>query len=289
MKEKKTIDVRPRGKMAVMLPAFLAGALFISSLMLAADKLRFFGGTSSPSDSFQTASGDTASSGVTNASLDLSGTGGYHAIASSAGPAVVKIESKVQSGGGVSRQQSYRQQGELQTSGTGSGFLYDASGYIVTNEHVIDGADRIEVSVQGYDLPFQAEVVESRYDLDLAVLKITGDQPFPFLSVADSDQTQIGASVIAIGNPYDLDFSLTTGVLSATERQISIPDEQGTRSYEHLLQTDTAINPGNSGGPLLNLRGEVIGVNTAVNAEAQGIGFAIPASTLHTVLDSIKK
>lgn len=89
---------------------------------------------------------------------------------------------------------------------------------------------------------------------------------------------------MAIGNPYDFDSTVTAGVLSAKERPIQIDDEQGTRYYKHLLQTDTAINPGNSGGPLLNVNGEVIGINTAVNADAQGIGFAIPSSTVSSVL-----
>ncbi|WP_409346466.1 S1C family serine protease [Paenibacillus sp. MBLB4367] len=280
MEDHRPTDVTPRKKMAVVVPAFLAGALFIGSFMLIAAKFNNSG--EAPASSPSAAAGNPAADGVTTASLSLNANGGYHAIASAAGPATVKIEAKVNARTGGFRQQA-------QTSGTGTGFIYEKSGYIVTNEHVIDGADEIMVLVQGFDQPFQAQVIESRYDLDLAILKISGDRPFSALTIAESDQTQIGESVAAIGNPYDLDYTLTTGVLSATERKITIPDDNGTRDYEHLLQTDTAINPGNSGGPLLNRNGEVIGVNTAVSAEAQGIGFAIPASTIRSVLDSIIK
>jgi S1-C subfamily serine protease len=98
----------------------------------------------------------------------------------------------------------------------------------------------------------------------------------------------MGDWVIAIGNPYGFDHTITVGVLSSNEREISITDSSGTRNYQHLLQTDASINPGNSGGPLLNLNGEVIGINTAVSAQAQGIGFAIPSSTILEVLDHLK-
>jgi serine protease Do len=101
--------------------------------------------------------------------------------------------------------------------------------------------------------------------------------------------TSVGDWVVAIGNPYGFEHTVTVGVLSAKERPIAIPDQQGTRNYKHLLQTDASINPGNSGGPLLNLNGEVIGINTAVSSQAQGIGFAIPTSTINGVLDSLMK
>ncbi|WP_394358181.1 S1C family serine protease [Paenibacillus violae] len=120
------------------------------------------------------------------------------------------------------------------------------------------------------------------------MLQIQGDKAFPALKIGSSDNTEVGDWLVAIGNPYDFDYSVTTGVLSAKEREISIDDTQKTRNYKHLLQTDTAINPGNSGGPLLNLNGEVIGINTAVNSEAQGIGFAIPSSTFSSVVDKLK-
>src|SRR5690606_38342844 len=122
-----------------------------------------------------------------------------------------------------------------------------------------------------------AQVLGTSYELDLAVLRVVNPKgsSFSALKLGDSDESKIGDWVLAIGNPYGFDHTLTTGVLSAKERPITIQDEQGEHVYELLLQTDASINPGNSGGPLLNDKGELIGINTAVNAEAQGIGFAI--------------
>jgi len=127
-------------------------------------------------------------------------------------------------------------------------------------------------------------VVGADFDLDLALLKLDAGRDLPFLPLGNSDQIRVGNWVIAIGNPYGLDHTVTTGVISAKGRPITVSDRQ----YENLLQTDASINPGNSGGPLLNLRGEVVGINTAINAEAQGIGFAIPTSTVKRVLEDLK-
>jgi S1-C subfamily serine protease len=110
----------------------------------------------------------------------------------------------------------------------------------------------------------------------------------PAMPIGNSDNSQVGDWVVAIGNPYNFDYLVTAGVLSAKERSISINDPQGVKNYQHLIQTDTAINPGNSGGPLLNINGEVIGINTAINANAQGMGFSVPASTISSVLDKLK-
>ena len=220
------------------------------------------------------------------------GTNSISQITKASSPAIVKIETKVKqtntSGNRRNSLQQGSQSGDTIENGIGSGFIFDDSGYILTNEHVINGADEIDVYVQGYDTPFTATLLGSSYDLDLAVLKIQGDKAFPALKIGNSDKAEVGEWVVAIGNPYDFDYTVTTGVLSAKEREISIDDDQGTRNYKHLLQTDTAINPGNSGGPLLNLNGEVIGINTAVNAEAQGMGFAIPAGTISSVVDKLK-
>lgn len=177
----------------------------------------------------------------------------------------------------------FRTQPEI-SHGLGSGFIVSPDGYILTNEHVIDGADNVEVVVAGRDKPFPATKVGADHDLDLAVLKIdAGD--LPTLPLGDSDSTRVGDWAIAIGNPYGLDHTVTVGVISAKSRPITIQDRQ----YKNLLQTDASINPGNSGGPLLNLKGEVIGINTAVNAQAQGIGFAIPCSTVQAVFDDLVK
>ncbi|WP_066634659.1 S1C family serine protease [Desulfolucanica intricata] len=172
---------------------------------------------------------------------------------------------------------------QRQETGLGSGFIMSKDGYIITNEHVIDGAEKIFVTVKGYNEPFEAKVVGADYDLDLAVLKINAKKDLPVLAMGDSEKIKVGNWVIAIGNPYGLDHTVTIGVISAKGRPVNI--EQ--RSYKNLLQTDASINPGNSGGPLLNLSGEVVGINTAINAQAQGIGFAIPTSTVKSVLDEL--
>jgi Do/DeqQ family serine protease len=168
--------------------------------------------------------------------------------------------------------------------GVGSGFITSSDGYILTNEHVIEGAKEVQVTVMGYDNPFPAKVVGTDRELDLAILKIDAPKPLPTVALGDSDKTRVGEWVVAIGNPYGLDHTVTVGVVSAKGRPIPVQD----RIYKNLLQTDAAINPGNSGGPLLNLQGEVIGINTAVNAEGQGLGFAIPINTAKEVMDELR-
>lgn len=178
---------------------------------------------------------------------------------------------------------SFPQETKKQT-GLGSGFLISEDGYILTNNHVIDGADKILVYSTSREEPYEAKVMGKAPELDLAVIKIDGDQPFPYLEMGNSDLVEVGDWVIAIGNPYGLDHTVTVGVISAMGRPLNI---EGT-IYQNLFQTDAAINPGNSGGPMLNLQGQVIGINTAVNASAQGIGFAIPARTALDVVDELK-
>lgn len=173
---------------------------------------------------------------------------------------------------------------ERQSHGIGSGFITSADGYILTNEHVVDGAQDVEVTVAGYDKPFPAKVVGTDKELDLAILKINAPKPLPTVQLGNSDQTRVGEWVVAIGNPYGLDHTVTVGVVSAKGRPVPVQD----RIYKNLLQTDAAINPGNSGGPLLNLKGEVIGINTAVNAQGQGLGFAIPINTAKDVMEQLR-
>lgn len=298
--------------------AFMAGTLVMGSLMFAADKTNLFtGGTAAqPVAAAVAAPASTAAAASTAAVKTASSIAGIQPnsiadIAQQSGPAVVKIETKIKTSTGASNNQLYndpffrqffgggaggRDQskqdsgagGELKESGIGSGFIFESSGYILTNEHVIDGADEINVTIQGYEKPFKATLLGSSYDLDLAVLKIEDSNPFPTLSIGNSDDARVGDWVVAIGNPYDFDYTVTAGLLSAKERPITISDDNGTREYKHLIQTDAAINPGNSGGPLLNMNGEVIGINTAVNSQAQGIGFAIPTSTISSVLEQLK-
>ena len=274
-----------RGRGRGIFPAFMAGALLIGSLMFASDHYNLFTGDATPVP---------GTNGPRVENVSYTSPGGARSvadIAEQAGPAVVRIGAESRTGGNSSgwygMQGGSSGAGDLVESGLGTGFVFDPEGYILTNEHVIHGAEQVKVTLQGYDEPFVAQVVGSSYELDLAVLKIEGETPFPYLELGESDQMKIGEWVVAIGNPYDLDYTVTTGVLSASERSITIPDQDGTRNYKHLLQTDTAINPGNSGGPLLNMNGQVIGINTAVSSDAQGIGFAIPTSTIKSVLDNL--
>lgn len=304
---------------------FLASAVVLASLMVVSDKMNLFTGNQVTVNVGKalSANASSGSAGVKTAAVNAANDGvrpnNIAQIVESASPAVVKIETLVKpkasqsrSGGnslfddpifrqffggddGSSNQQTQPQQQNstrsqaLQPLGMGSGFIFEKSGYILTNEHVIDGADEIQVTVQGYDKPFTAKLLGNSYDLDLAVLKIVGTKDFSTLALGNVEDTSVGDWVVAIGNPYGFEHTVTVGVLSAKERPIEIPDTQGTRNYKHLLQTDASINPGNSGGPLLNLSGEVIGINTAVSSQAQGIGFAIPTSTIQGVLDSLIK
>ncbi len=167
--------------------------------------------------------------------------------------------------------------------GIGTGFIISEEGYVLTNQHVINNATEIMVNIINEDQKYPATVVGQDYQLDLAVLKIDAEKTFSQLKMGDSSKIRVGEWVIAIGNPYGLEHTVTVGVISATGRPIRIED----RVYSNLIQTDAAINPGNSGGPLLNTRGEVIGINTAVDATAQGIGFAISINTAKEVLDEL--
>jgi serine protease Do len=284
--------------------AFMVGVVALGGLMFAADRGNWFSGDllNGPA---QTASVKTAGTPIGN-SADVVRPNNIAKIFEQSSPAVVQINTKVKAGaGGNSMMDDFFRQffgdtqpnsgdtgnggngSELQPSGMGSGFFFDSTGYILTNQHVIANADQIEVTVIGHNKPFTAKLLGSSYELDLAVLKIEGSD-FPTLKLGDSSSVNKGDWVVAIGNPYGFDHTVTVGILSSNEREISIPDQNGTRNYQHLLQTDASINPGNSGGPLLNLQGEVIGINTAVSAQAQGIGFAVPTSTISEVLDNLK-
>jgi Do/DeqQ family serine protease len=176
-------------------------------------------------------------------------------------------------------------QGGAETvQGMGSGFLISKDGYILTNQHVVAGASKIEVVLEKGNKRVAAQIMGSDVELDLAVLKIDAGNDLPHLELGDSNKVRVGDWSIAIGNPHGLDHTVTVGVISAKGRPVTIQ----SRNYKNLLQTDASINPGNSGGPLLNMKGQVIGINTAVNASAQGIGFAIPTSTVSPVLDTLK-
>jgi serine protease Do len=306
-----------RSSFRAMFASFMAGVIVVGGLMVASDRLDWFSGTealavqseasSNGGGEASTAAGSGGVAPVANA-LDVVRPNNIAKVFEQSSPAVVKIETYVESRSanngsslfddpffrqffGDELQQPNNQGGQsnqLVPNGLGSGFFFDKTGYILTNQHVIGDADQIKVTVQGYDEPLEAKLLGSSYELDLAVLKVEGDKDFPTLALGDSNTINVGEWVVAIGNPNGFDHTVTVGVLSAKERPISIPDTQGTRNYEHLLQTDASINPGNSGGPLINLNGEVIGINTAVSTQAQGIGFAIPTSTIKEVLEHLK-
>lgn len=158
----------------------------------------------------------------------------------------------------------------------GSAVIVHEDGYIITNAHVIEGAKKIKV-VFSDGREFLAEIISADENKDLSVLKIETENKLPFIQLGRSDDLMIGESVIAIGNPYGYSNTVTSGVISAVGRDVEISEGFWLRG---LIQTDAPINPGNSGGPLLNINGELIGINTAIRAEAENIGFAIPVDTL---------
>jgi len=168
-------------------------------------------------------------------------------------------------------------------TGQGSGFVISPDGLIVTNNHVIEGADKVTVRFQDDSKEYTAEIVGRDKETDLAVIRIKSDRALPVLAFGDSDALLVGEWVLAIGNPFGLDNTVTAGIISAKHRII------GAGPFDNFLQTDASINPGNSGGPLLNMRGEVVGINTAINAAADNIGFAIPSSQAEVIIDQLKE
>ena len=175
----------------------------------------------------------------------------------------------------------YRRRSQQRRS-LGSGVIVDANGTIVTNEHVIVQASTIRVLMSD-SREFTASLVGGDSDFDLAVLKVESDAPLPYVPFADEGDILIGETVISIGNPYGLSHTVTVGVVSAVGRTI----QAGEIVYRDFIQTDASINPGNSGGPLLNIEGKLLGINTAIYRQAQGIGFAIPAQRAQHVVDQI--
>jgi serine protease Do len=171
----------------------------------------------------------------------------------------------------------------------GSGVVVDRAGYILTNNHVVDKADTIKVKFTGDPASYDAKVIGVDDQTDLAVIRVEGKTNVVAAKIGNSDAVQVGDWAVAIGSPFDFENTVTAGIISATGRDI--PDG-GSTQYQHFLQTDAAINPGNSGGPLLNIRGEVIGINTAIASTTrgyQGIGFALPINTAAQVYNQIIK
>lgn len=167
----------------------------------------------------------------------------------------------------------------------GSGFFVSPDGYIVTNFHVVNGADVIKVTMDdqnGKSRNMTAKLIGSDEETDLALLKVDGEKNLPYLEFGNSNDMKVGEWVLAIGNPFGLDHTVTAGIVSAMGRNIH------SGPFDNFLQTDASINPGNSGGPLLNMAGQVIGINTAIIVSGQGIGFAIPSDMAARIIDQIK-
>jgi len=174
--------------------------------------------------------------------------------------------------------------GPQRQSGLGSGFIIDSNGTILTNYHVVNDAQKISVTVSD-GKTYDAKVVGKDQKSDIAVIKINAGRELPAVTLGDSDRLEVGEWVMAIGNPFGLDHTVTSGIVSAKGRQI------GAGPYDNFIQTDASINPGNSGGPLLNLRGEVVGINTAIFSQSGGnigIGFAIPSNSVKDLLPQLR-
>lgn len=177
-----------------------------------------------------------------------------------------------------------RQRGPRSASALGAGFVISEDGYVVTNNHVIAGADEIEVEFINGDI-FPAKIVGTDANIDIAVLKIDADNPFDYVAFGNSDVARVGDWVMAMGNPLGQGFSVSAGIISARNRELSGP-------YDDYIQTDAAINRGNSGGPLFNMDGEVIGVNTAIispSGGSIGLGFSMASNTVDPVVKQLKE
>ena len=170
---------------------------------------------------------------------------------------------------------------EFKQRSLGSGFIISNDGYIFTNNHVVEQADKILVKISD-GKEYEAKVIGTDANTDIALIKIKPSNSLPVAEIGDSEKVKVGEWVIAIGNPFGLDATVTAGIVSAKGRVI------GAGPYDNFIQTDASINPGNSGGPLFNMEGKVIGINTAIVAQGQGIGFAIPINMAKNILADLK-
>ncbi len=172
-------------------------------------------------------------------------------------------------------------QREFKQRSLGSGFIISNDGYIFTNNHVVEQADKILVKVSD-GKEYEAKIIGTDAKTDIALIKIKPDNTLPIVEIGDSDKVKVGEWVVAIGNPFGLEQTVTAGIISAKGRVI------GAGPYDNFIQTDASINPGNSGGPLFSMEGKVIGINTAIVAQGQGIGFAIPINMAKGILSDLK-
>jgi serine protease Do len=211
-------------------------------------------------------------------------------LATVASPAVVFISTKQKSEKGAMFApghpfNDFFGPGGKDQQGLGSGFIINKKGHILTNYHVVESADEIRVTLEdGETLP--AKIIGSDEKTDVALIQIETKKDLPIMALGNSDKLRVGDWVVAIGNPFGLDHTVTAGIVSAKGRAEVDPGKiRG--AYHDFIQTDASINPGNSGGPLINVRGEVIGINTAINAAGQGIGFAIPIDMVKDIVPQL--
>jgi S1-C subfamily serine protease len=200
---------------------------------------------------------------------------------------------------GIPRRRSQPQEFEYPITGLGSGMIIEPDGHILTNYHVIrdiieHGKGKIKVKLYEEEKEYEAKVVGYDRGSDIAIIKISVNKPLPTVKFGDSDKVRVGEWAIAIGNPFGYDNSVTVGIISAKHRRIKEEEDEGIgKKIKDLIQTDAAINPGNSGGPLLNIYGEVIGVNVKIAvggaAQSAGVGFAIPINEIKKILPKLKK
>jgi serine protease Do len=210
------------------------------------------------------------------------------ALADQVKPLVVNITTTQQVRAGLQRDEGdpfeffVGPRGPQKRTGLGTGFVIDPAGYVVTNAHVVEDADTVRVKLAD-DREIDAEVVGRDPKLDLALLKLSDAKGLPAATLGSSEALRVGEHVLAVGNPFGLGHTVTLGIVSAKARAI------GAGPYDDFIQTDASINPGNSGGPLFNWRGEVVGINTAIRAGANGIGFAIPVDALKDILPQLRQ
>ena len=172
----------------------------------------------------------------------------------------------------------------------GSGVIVDPKGYIITNNHVVESATKIKVNIGGNNEEYTARVIGADPEGDIAVIKIDGDKPFPYAKVGNSQNMKVGDWVVAIGSPFGLEQTVTAGIISATGRTFSGGDEEGPSRFSDYLQTDASINRGNSGGPLVNMNGEIVGINSFISTRSgnsAGIGFAVPSHVFVNIYNQI--
>ncbi|MGH9254531.1 MAG: trypsin-like peptidase domain-containing protein [Vicinamibacterales bacterium] len=249
-------------------------------------------GTMTPAPATSATTVSIARADAPPASLPAAGAVSFADIAERLNPAVVNIDATVRGESPPRRRSPFpnapdlyerpqRDPRDAPRRGAGTGFIIDAGGLILTNHHVVEGADRITVRLTD-GRQMRAEPVGSDSDTDIALIKIEAPRPFPFAPLGDSDGLRVGEWVLAIGNPLAYEHTVTVGVVSFIGRKLF------DRSLDRYIQTDAAINFGNSGGPLINTRGEVIGINAAISSRAANIGFAVPINQAKEILPQLR-